>query len=218
MSAPMTLMGPEADELWPLRPAPCRGELFSSWLVRLARCYEMPVRVFCRNVWPDREVWRGDIDRQIDDEALELLSRNTGVPYSELFSMTLRAHEKWAGVSPGDESAKELYFHYGKKDIGIRFCPGCLVERPAYFRLDWRLAFITVCSRHRIPLLERCEYCKSPCLFAKADVDDFLGSCHYCGKWFSAMGKEVAKDAALHIDLHLEFQQNMLDLMRKRRR
>lgn len=216
VSAPMTLTEPEADELWPLRPPPCRGELFSSWLVRLALCYEMPVQMFCRNVWPDRVVWRGDVDRQIDDEALQLLSRKTGVAYPELFSMTLRAHEQWAGVSPGDESA-DLYFRYGKKNIGIRFCPRCLAERPAYFRLDWRLAFVTLCPRHRIPLLERCEYCKSPCLFAKGDGNSF-GFCHYCRRWFAAMGKELGNDAALQIELHVEFQQNMLDLMRKRRR
>ena len=68
-----------SDELWPLRPRPYNGELFSSWLVRVARCYEMPVQKFCREVWPGREVWRGDIDRQIDDEALRLLGRKTGV-------------------------------------------------------------------------------------------------------------------------------------------
>jgi hypothetical protein len=213
----MMLMEPEADELWPLRLAPCQGELFSSWLVRLALCYEMPVQTFCRNVWPNRAVWRGDVDRQVDDEALQLLSRKTGVAYSHLFSMTLRAHEQWAGASPDDESARELYFHYGKKDIGIRFCPGCLAERPAYFRLDWRLAFVTVCPRHRLPLIERCDYCKSPCLFAKAEGNESFGSCHYCRRSFAVMGKDVAKDAGLQIELHVEFQQTMLHLIRKRR-
>jgi hypothetical protein len=183
----MGLTEPERDDLWPLRPAPCRGELFSSWLVRLALCYEMPVQTFCRNVWPGRVVWHGDVDRDIDDEALEMLSRKTGIAYSELFSMTLRAHEQWAG-GVSTESARDLYFHSGKKRIGIRFCPGCLAERPAYFRLEWRLAFVTVCPRHRIPLLERCENCKSPCLFAKTPEGN-LGRCHYCRASFRGMGE-----------------------------
>ena len=203
------------DELWPLRPRPCRGELFSSWLVRVARCYEMPIETFSRAVWPAREVWRGDIDRQVDDEALRFLSAKTGVAYAELFALTLRAHEQYAGVAPGDESARDLYFHYGRTDLGIRYCPGCLAGRPVYFRLEWRLAFMTVCARHRLPLLERCGYCKAPCLFAKLEVHRQFGSCHRCHKHLSTMGKDVSKDAALQMDLHLEFQQNMLTLLRK---
>jgi hypothetical protein len=102
----------ESDELWPLRTRPCRGELFSSWLVRVARCYDMPVQNFCRQVWPGQDLWRGDIDRQIKDDALQFLSRKTGIAFDELFSMTLRAHEQHACPSSGDDdSARDLYFH-----------------------------------------------------------------------------------------------------------
>jgi hypothetical protein len=159
----------DLGELWPLRLPPLPGELFSSWLVRLARCYEMPIENFCQTVWPGQNVWCGDIDRQIDDAALAFLSRKTGVPLDELFSMTLRAHEQYAGVSPGDECARELYVQLGHTH-GIRYCPGCLGGREPYFRLEWRLAFVTVCPRHRMPLFERCDYCSAPCLFSKVDV------------------------------------------------
>jgi hypothetical protein len=204
-----------SDKLWPLRPRPCRSELFSSWLVRVARCYEMPVQTFCRAVWPGREVWRGDVDRQIDDEALYLLSSKTGVAYAELFSMTLRAHEQYAGASPNDESARELYFHFGNTDVAIRYCPGCLAERQPYFRLEWRLAFVTVCPRHRRPLLERCDYCKAPCLFANVDVHRPFGSCRRCHRHLASMGREVDRDMALQVELHLEFQENVLSVLRQ---
>ena len=134
-------MEPDApDELWPLRPRPCDGELLSSWLVRVARCYEMPVETFCREVWPGRQVWRRDIDRQIDDDALQLLSRKTGVSYPELFSMTLRCHEQYAGAAAGAGSTRDLYFHFGGTDYAIRFCPSCLAGSRPYYRLEWRLA------------------------------------------------------------------------------
>jgi hypothetical protein len=217
MPAIMAMAIEAADERWPLRPPPLRGELFSSWLVRLARCYEMPVRAFCQMVWPGREIWRGDIDREIDDEALQFLSAKTGVTHAELFSMTLRAHEQHAGVAPGDESASALYFHHGMSDHGIRYCPGCVAERQPYYRLEWRLAFVTVCPRHRLPLCDRCQYCKAPCLFANVNVDRDLGRCYRCDKHLASAAREVSIEAALQIELHVEFQQNMLDLLRNPR-
>ncbi len=206
----------ELDELWPLRPQPYQGELFSSWLVRVARCYEMPVQTFCRAVWPGRQVWHGDVDRQIDDEAIDLLSSKVGVASSELFSMTLRAHEQYAWTSPGDESARDLYVHSGNTDYAIRYCPGCLTEREAYFRLEWRLAFVTVCPRHRVPLLERCTYCTALCLFAKVDVHHSFGSCHCCNRHLAYVRKPVFdKDMAFQIELHADFQQKLLSVLRK---
>ena len=204
------------DELWPLRPRPLPGELFSSWLVRVARCYEMPVQAFCREVWPNLEVWRGDIDRQIDDEALHFLSSKTGVPYRELFLMTLRAHEQYACASPDDASARGLYFHTGNTESAIRFCPACLAECPPYFRLEWRLAFVTACRRHRLPLLEHCDNCKAPCLFAHANVHREFGACHRCHRHLAYMAREIDSGMALQVELHLEFQENVLDVLRKR--
>jgi hypothetical protein len=200
-------MEPDASrELWPLRPKPLPGELFSSWLVRVARCYEMTVQAFCREAWPRQEVWRGDIDRHIDDEALHFLSCKTGVPYPELFLMTLRAHEQYARASPADDSARDLYFHLGATDNAIRFCPGCLAERQPYYRLEWRLAFVTVCPRHRLPLSERCYNCKASCLFANADVHREFGSCHRCQKHLGFMARETDTAMALQIELHLDFR------------
>src|ERR1017187_3475910 len=204
-----------SDKLWPLRPRPCRGEVFSSWLVRVARCYKMQVPAFFRAVWPGREVWRSDVDRQIYDEALQYLSCKTGVSCAELFSMTLRAHEQYAGAATGDEAARDLYFHCGNTDGAIRYCPGCLAERPCYFRLEWRLAFVTVCPRHRLPLLERCGYCGSACLFANVDVKRPFGSCYRCQRDLASMGKDVAPEMTLQIELHVEFQQTVLNLLRK---
>ena len=211
-------MEPDAsDDLWPLRLRPLPGELFSSWLVRVARCYEMPVRAFCREVWPGREVWRGDIDRQIDDDALHFLGGKTGIQYPELFLMTLRAHEQYACALSAEGSARDLYFHAGTIDTAIRFCPACLAESPAYFRLEWRLAFVTVCPRHRLPLFERCENCKAPCLFANADVHREFGSCHRCHRHLAYMAKEIDPAMALQVELHVEFQDNILHVLRKRR-
>ncbi len=211
-------MEPDAsDELWPLRTQPLQGELFSSWLVRVARCYELPVQKFCREVWSGREIWRGDIDRQIDQDGLQFLSSKTGIAYGELFSMTLRAHEQYACPSSANEdSARALYFRSGNSDHAIRFCPACLTGREPYYRLEWRLAFMTACSRHGLPLLECCDYCKSPCLFANVDVDRPFGSCYRCHASLSRMGKAVDEEMALQVELHLEFQKTVFHVLRGR--
>jgi hypothetical protein len=47
------------------------------------------------------------------------------------------------------------------------------------------------------------------------DVDRPFGSCHYCHTPLAAMGKEIAKDATLQIELHVEFQQNVLSVLRR---
>jgi TniQ len=205
----------EDDELWPLLEPPCPGELFSSWLIRLSRLYELPIDLFCRAIWPGREIWRGDIDRQIDDEVLNLLSRKTGVPYAELFSMTLRSHEQCA-CSAGCDSALDLYVHVGTAEHATRYCPSCLDDRRPYFRLQWRLAFVTMCGRHRRPLLEQCGYCKAPCLFSKLDLHYPLGFCHRCHKYLPLVCKEFREeDSAVQIDLHIDFQETILSLLRR---
>lgn len=125
-------------------------------------------------------------------------------------------HEQFVGASAGQESARDLYFHFGHTDVPIRYCPGCLAEREPYFRLDWRLAFVTVCPRHRLPLLEHCDYCKALCLFTKVDVQRPFGSCHHCHWSLAGMGKDVDGEMALQIELHLEFQETVLSVLRKR--
>jgi hypothetical protein len=161
------LMEPEADERWPLRPVPYPGELFSSWLVRVARCYELPVQTFCWNVWPGREAWRGDVDRQIDDETLHFLSRKTGVRFSELLSMTLR------------ESQAPLFQGQLKKTFSTQYCPLCLSQH-AYFKKVWRLAGVSECARHVVPLQNDCGGCGAYCQFLKVPPMLPLDSCYRC--------------------------------------
>jgi hypothetical protein len=131
--------------------------------------------------------------------------------------MTLRAHEQYACPSLQDDSARGLYFRFGNNQA-IRFCPGCLAGRQPYYRLEWRLAFVTACPRHRLPLLERCEYCKAPCLFANVDVAWPFGSCYRCHRHLAGMGRKVDQEMALQIELHLEFQQSMFKVLRNPQR
>ena len=209
-------MEPSAlDKRWPLRLPPCPGELFSSWLVRLARCYEMPVQTFCRAVWPEREVWCVDIDRQIEDEALRFLSRKTGVAYEELFALTLRSHEQYTGTSDEGET-RNLYFRLSSTDYATRYCSACLQEAQPYFRLEWRLVFVLVCPEHGVLLEERCPACTASCLFAKLDVQQPFGCCHNCHRWLIYYDPKRPRLTGRQIERQVAFQENLLSLFGRR--
>ena len=96
----------------------------------------------------------------------------------------------------------------------IRFCPICLCGSPLYFRREWRLAFVTVCPRHRQLLWEQCEACQAPCLFTRLDLPYPLGCCHYCHRHLTLVSKEAPKEATLPIELHLAFQQKVWSVLR----
>lgn len=201
------------ESLWPLRLKPYPDELFSSWLVRLAREYEMPFAAFCRAVWPTRKL-RRDIDREIDDEALHLLSRKTGVSYADLFGMTLRSHEEQA--CPGNEElARELYFRDHRTDLAIRFCSECLFGPDEYFRKDWRLDFFTLCPEHWVPLKEGCPRCGAACLFAGVPFHYPLSSCHCCHRSLRYSERSARKGELNKEQLtdQMYFQEQMLRMV-----
>jgi hypothetical protein len=206
---------PISDELWPLRVKPYPGELFSSWLVRLARCYELPVDSFCRAICPGKQIWCGDIDRNIDDATLMLLSSKTGIPYNELFFMTLRSHEEQA--CPSDpETARDLYFRHASSNQATQYCPACMNDPEPYFRLEWRLAFVTRCALHELVLVRQCPRCTAPCLFWKLPLYEPFGSCHNCSLPLVYVDKKIPKPNPYQIPAQIELQYQLLTFFGRR--
>ena len=171
--------------------------------------------MFCRAVWPERDVWCVDIDRQIDDEALHLLSRKTGVPYDELFSLTLRSHEQYTGTSQ-EEDTRNLYVRLSSTDYAIRYCSVCLQEAEPYFRLEWRLTFVIVCPPHGVLLEERCPACTASCLFTKLDVQQPFGCCHHCHRRLIYYDPNRPRLSGRQIEMQIAFQENLLRLFGRR--
>jgi hypothetical protein len=65
-----------------------------------------------------------------------------------------RAAPKW--VVPLHPTRRDRAF-------GVQFCPECLAsDRSPYFRLHWRLGFVTCCASHSVMLLEVCPRCGQP--------------------------------------------------------
>lgn len=89
------------------------------------------------------------------------------------------------------------------------YCPACLAEGTPYFRLDWRLAFNTVCPTHSTLYQDSCPHCRHPCWPAGCGASAYLherftsfSNCWHCGGDLSAQAGIPADDpvAPLRID------------------
>jgi hypothetical protein len=73
---------------------PKEGELFSSWLFRLATINLTKAHTFCRFHLPGQNIWNRDIDRLVPDIMIERLALLTEIPFQTLYQLTLRSYEK----------------------------------------------------------------------------------------------------------------------------
>lgn len=155
--------------LLPLRPRPIQGELFSSWMMRLAHANVERLTYLTAWVGGDRSFWTHDPDRWLRSDVAQGLHEATGVPLEEIESMPLRSFEgrlfpplapratiRW--VMPLGKALRASYQH---SRAGLSCCPVCLAEQP-FLRREWRLSFVTCCERHGTQLLDACPQCGSP--------------------------------------------------------
>lgn len=143
-------------------------EIISSWLVRAALTQGCDPLVLTGEIWPKWRIWTLDVDRSITEERLKLLSIFSGISPEAFQSATLypiasrirrdRLPEKaiWPWILT-------LGTRNTKRRSGLQYCPVCLSEDVnPYYRLHWRLAWHTVCERHKCNLLDRCWNCHAP--------------------------------------------------------
>jgi hypothetical protein len=172
-----------ATELLPWRPSPKPNELFSSWLRRLAVGNSGKIQTFCHLLWPGRQLWNRDTDAIAPAEVLLSLASRTGRNIALLEKTTLRAFEgivfEHVRVKVATRWVLPLgVYHRTRRLGGQQWCPVCLREDThPYYRLDWRLAFSTSCSKHGVMLHDRCTCCGEPAVPHRG-VDP---ECHQCG-------------------------------------
>jgi hypothetical protein len=81
-------------------------------------------------------------------------------------------------------------FHRTRQGFGMQYCPQCLLEdQIPYFRKEWRVAFVTTCSRHQCMLRDRCVACGAGVAFHRGDMGNMQGQhwesiadCFACGE------------------------------------
>lgn len=179
----------------PIPVAPYPDELLSSWLVRMAWMNAEKLHTFKRRFWNfPGSPWGRNIDLICPPAVLPALSQLTGRPPEEIEAHRLTAFtgilfEKpgSGGIAPGLLSSLSR----GRQVLGhaLQFCPACMREHEApYFRLSWRVSYVTVCPVHDCVLHESCPRCNRPVVMHLADAGQQLlptkiptSFCAYCG-------------------------------------
>lgn len=183
-----------SGKLWPAHPHPYKGESLSSWVVRTAHANGLKVQTFCDHAFgKDFQVWCRDIDRNAPNWFLHIMSHRTGTSIKRVQSATFKLYEK--RLFPAMYSASHLrwvmpikHLHRLNKRHAIQYCPRCLaVDNIPYFRLSWRLALYTFCSKHRIMMADQCHQCGAPVAFHRVELGkpkqveaDSLDCCWKC--------------------------------------
>ena len=172
--------------LWPGRPRPLPGETFSSWFARVAATNGLLPDELYEVVTLGSRLHSRDLDRLATADLLEGLSARTGIKVAILADATLA---RWAGhIYDPDEAVVRLPWlpsvgtERTRPSYGQQFCPHCLAEdRTPYFRLRWRLHFVTACEHHHTILLDRCPGCHEPIHPLKSVRAGHGIECHKCG-------------------------------------
>lgn len=180
--------------IWPVHPAPLKGELMSSWMVRLAHLNGCRVYPFYSQYFgKDKAIWNRDIDRHAPEWLIDGLSEWTRVSTDIIRTTILRSYESYLFErhNPNGNTKWILplgIFHRTRKCPGLQYCPICLSEDVVpYFRKEWRLASSTVCQKHGVILHDRCQSCGSPVVFTRVDMHQknwrarSIDVCSFCG-------------------------------------
>ncbi len=153
--------------LWPGRPKLLPGESLSSWFGRVAAANALTPDELYRVVVPGAHLHSRDLDREACESLMETMTSNTGQERRALDDAVL---SRWLGTLYGEDDGRcrlpwlpPIGRHNHAKSFGQQYCPQCLVtEKTPYFRLEWRLSFMTACPRHLTLLIDRCPKCAEP--------------------------------------------------------
>lgn len=183
------------EGLWPIHTKPLPDELLSSWLIRLAHAHQLKAETLCSDLFGHQStIWNRDVDRLAPEWVLTGLCRATGTALSNAKTTTLPslAGQLSESVSPGGFSPWIIplgIFHRSRLRPGLMYCPVCLAEEHGrYYRRLWRIAWATVCIKHRCLLQDTCPACTAPIAPHRTDMSgrgfiptlSTLISCHAC--------------------------------------
>ena len=195
-STPFSVMDELGSQLWPIHLKLCRGELLSSWMIRLSHGHGYKTEKMFRMLFGRQHaVWCRDIDKLAPDWLLSKICQITGTSaerakQSTLFSYSGFLSEQINADGSSSWILPSYIYHRQRTRPGLMYCPSCLKsDEVPYFRRIWRLAFMTVCSEHGINLLDACTECGAAVIPHRVDMgpdaalprDRSLIRCWKCG-------------------------------------
>ena len=190
---------------WPYHPSPLDGELFSSWLIRIAEKNSPRLHSFCHHHWPGRSIWNRDIDKLGGKDIANDIAKKTGTKVSMAHKTFLQSFEGivFEKLNPYGNSRWILplgIYHRTHRQFGQQYCPQCLTEdNIPYLRKVWRLAFVTTCTQHGNLLMDRC-CCGSPMVPHR----NKLTECHICFQDIRNIKPHAAHSSTLQLQYHLQ--------------
>ena len=145
--------------MFPIHPVALDGESLESYLGRLSFDNRYSIWQFLSSYSKVKVVRDFDgLDPQSD--TIERLSKLLGVTSASLKQMTISSFEC---LGDGLDEIRTWTSTSYSGEEGRSYCPLCLREaRTPYFKLAWRLRFVSICPVHRIRLNKICSSCQSP--------------------------------------------------------
>jgi transposase-like protein len=170
-----------SGKLLPAHLKPESDELLSSWLARLAIANGLEFSTFVSLVWPNkskREFVCIDVDGKPSESVINTLAEKTATTKRRVSAATLseytgRLFEEYNAYGNTSWILPISIRSRIKRNFGLQFCPICLLEdNVPYFRRSWRLAFVVLCPKHGIQLLDRCPECGGAINFHRYGISD----------------------------------------------
>ncbi|MET3139458.1 hypothetical protein AAKU61_003839 [Undibacterium sp. GrIS 1.2] len=155
--------------IWPIRIPPLEDELLSSYLRRVALGHGISLRELLLALRELKQFTiEPDIDRAPNTALIQYLADKTGCSVAAIELMTLKKYQGkifkalprvgWGNfLLPAPSNLRS------KVKTALPFCAECLKTDPIpYFRIQWRLAFCTICPKHKMILSDHCAECGMP--------------------------------------------------------
>ncbi|MBB6340528.1 hypothetical protein HNP49_000678 [Pseudomonas fluvialis] len=179
-------------------PHPFEGELFSSWLCRLAWGNGTKLLPFVtHHLLLPPQFLNQDIDRVVSDSVIIGVGAGCGVADATARATKLSVFEGilWERLAKKGSCDWVLTHIRGARNPrqraghSLQFCRRCLAEdTEPHFRCTWRLALSVICPIHGIYLADECPRCHSPVVPTICDrgqrllqLSTPLASCYRCG-------------------------------------
>lgn len=183
-------------------------ELFSTWLVRAALMQGCDPLVLTGELWPRWRIWSVDLDRGLSEARLLPLVKASGIEAKAFDGASLRPICSAVITDQANHRAiwpwvLALGSRNRRRHGGLQYCPFCLDEdRQPYYRVQWRMAWHTGCSKHEVCLFDRCPHCNAPIEPHRlSPLDDDMAVCAICKH-------DLRKTTSMRIDSDaLAFQQ-----------
>ncbi|WMB72712.1 TniQ family protein [Shewanella oncorhynchi] len=180
---------------WPVHPQPLQDEIFSSWVYRAARANGQNFFSLCHLLTPEMKNTHHNYDYLTTENVVRKFSQMLSTSYKTALGTTIDSFAGYLFEQPTPKvNRRTCILQEGIKPnnykrFSLQFCPMCLSEGEPYFRKQWRISLITVCTKHACQLHDRCPQCYSPIQPLKNEIKNkykmpFLGEitqCFRCG-------------------------------------